>query len=29
MGSDFLEKVKHSYKKMLDRARVDLPLPIC
>jgi hypothetical protein len=24
MGSDFLETVKHTYKKMLDRARVEL-----
>lgn len=24
MGSDFLEKARHSYRKMLDRARVDL-----
>jgi hypothetical protein len=24
MGSDFLERIKHSFKKTLDRARVDL-----
>jgi hypothetical protein len=24
MGSDFIERMKHSYRKMLDRARVDL-----
>jgi hypothetical protein len=24
MGSDFLERIKHSFKKSLDRARVDL-----
>jgi hypothetical protein len=24
MGSDFLERIRHSFKKTLDRARVDL-----
>jgi hypothetical protein len=24
MGSDFLERIRHSFKKSLDRARVDL-----